>query len=140
MKSILITGAYGQLGESCSHYLKNNYKLILSGIAPLNNSIKLDITDQQSVNNFLEKNNPDIIINLAAFTDVDKCELEEKKAYEINFNGVKNLCKNFSGHFIQISTDYVFDGMNGPYNEDDKTNPLSIYGKTKLEGENLLRS
>ena len=54
MKSILITGAYGQLGESCSHYLKNNYKLILSGIAPLNNSIKLDITDQQSVNNFLE--------------------------------------------------------------------------------------
>ena len=138
MKSILITGAYGQLGESCSHYLKNNYKLILSGIAPLNNSIKLDITDQQSVNNFLEKNNPDIIINLAAFTDVDKCELEEKKAYEINFNGVKNLCKNFSGHFIQISTDYVFDGMNGPYNEDDKTNPISIYGKTKLDAENWL--
>ena len=112
------------MGESCSHYLKNNYKLILSGIAPLANSIKLDITDQQSVNNFLEKNNPDVIINLAAFTDVDKCELEEKKAYEINFNGVKNLCKNFSGHFIQISTDYVFDGMNGPYNEDDKTNPM----------------
>ena len=83
MKSILITGAYGQLGESCSHYLKNNYKLILSGVAPLNNSIKLDITDQQSVNNFLEKNNPDVIINLAAFTDVDKCELEVKKAYEI---------------------------------------------------------
>ena len=138
MKSILITGAYGQLGESCSHYLKNNYKLILSGIAPLNNSIKLDITDQQSVNNFLEKNNPDVIINLAAFTDVDKCELEEKKAYEINFNGVKNLCKNFSGHFIQISTDYVFDGMNGPYNEDDKTNPISIYGKTKLDAENWL--
>ena len=138
MKSILITGAYGQLGESCSHYLKNNYKLILSGIAPLNNSIKLDITDQQSVNNFLEKNNPDVIINLAAFTDVDKCELEEKKAYEINFNGVKNLCKNFSGHFIQISTDYVFDGMNGPYNEDDKTNPKSIYGKTKLDAENWL--
>ena len=63
MKSILITGAYGQLGESCSHHLKNNYKLILSGITPLNNGIKLDITDQQSVNNFLEKNNPDVIIN-----------------------------------------------------------------------------
>ena len=64
MKSILITGAYGQLGESCSHYLKNNYKLILSGIAPLNNGIKLDITHQKSVNNFLEKNKYLIFIDL----------------------------------------------------------------------------
>ena len=95
MKSILITGAYGQLGESCSHHLKNNYKLILSAISPLKNGIKLDITDQQSINNILEENNPDIIINLAALTDVDKCELEEKNAYRINFDGVKNLCKDF---------------------------------------------
>ena len=138
MKSILITGAYGQLGESCSHHLKNNYKLILSAISPLKNGIKLDVTDQQSINNILEENNPDIIINLAALTDVDKCELEEKNAYRINFDGVKNLCKDFSGHFIQISTDYVFDGMNGPYSENDRTNPISVYGKTKLDAENWL--
>ena len=60
------------------------------------------------------------------------------KKKDINFSGVKNLCRDFSGHFIQISTDYVFDGKSGPYSEEDEPNPKSVYGKTKLFADNWL--
>jgi dTDP-4-dehydrorhamnose reductase len=81
---------------------------------------------------------PDVILNLAALTDVDGCELDPQKAKDINVSGVKNLCRGFSGHFIQISTDYVFDGESGPYSEEDQPNPQSVYGKTKLSADNWL--
>ena len=138
MKSVLITGAFGQLGKSCSELLKNNFELILSGIHPSDSGIKLDVIEQKSVKTVLDKKSPDTIVNLAALTDVDQCEVDIENAYRINVDGVKNLCKHFTGHFIQISTDYVFDGKSGPYSENDKTNPISIYGKTKLEAENWL--
>ena len=80
-----------------------------------------------------------MVLNLAAMTDVDGCERDKLAAKKINFEGVKYLCENFSGHFIQLSTDYVFDGMSGPYNELDDVNPISHYGKTKLDAENWLK-
>ena len=81
---------------------------------------------------------PDLILNLAAMTNVDGCETNPKMAEAINVGGVKNLCKNFEGHFIQISTDYVFDGTDGPYEEDGETNPISVYGQTKLAADKWL--
>ena len=138
MKSVLITGAFGQLGKSCSELLKNNFELILSGIHPSDSGIKLDVIEQKSVKTVLDKKSPDTIVNLAALTDVDQCEVDIENAYRINVDGVKNLCKHFTGHFIQISTDYVFDGKSGPYSENDKTNPINIYGQSKLKGENVI--
>ena len=138
MKTLLITGAYGQLGDACVKYLKNIYKITLSGVSPSDGGVHLDIRSKSSIKKVLSDIDPDVILNLAALTDVDGCELDPQKAKDINFSGVKNLCRDFSGHFIQISTDYVFDGKSGPYSEEDEPNPKSVYGKTKLFADNWL--
>ena len=144
-KSILVTGASGQLGNSVIKQLYGKYKTLVTDIS-INKSNGsnivfeiLDITDFEQIKNTIANFNPDVIINLAAFTDVDGCELNPKKAYLLNAKSVEMLSNNFDGQFIQISTDYVFDGYSGPYSEDDDTSPLSIYGKTKLEAEKILR-
>ena len=138
MKTLLITGAYGQLGDACVKYLKNNYNITLSGVSPSDGGVHLDIRSKSSIKKVLSDIDPDVILNLAALTDVDGCELDPQQAKDINFSGVKNLCRDFSGHFIQISTDYVFDGKSGPYSEEDEPNPKSVYGKTKLFADNWL--
>ena len=144
-KKILITGASGQLGNSVLNQLYGKYVLLATDIN-INkfNTLKipftvLDITDFEQIKSTLSNFNPDVIINLAAFTDVDECELNSDKAYLLNTKSVEMLSDNFDGQFIQISTDYIFDGHNGPYSENDNTNPLSIYGKTKLEAEKILQ-
>ena len=81
---------------------------------------------------------PDVIINLAALTNVDLCESNPRLAHAINFQGVKNLVNTFKGSIIHISTDYVFDGKLGQYKENDIPNPINVYGFTKLEAEKLL--
>ena len=138
MKTLLITGAYGQLGDACVKFLKNNYNITLSGVSPSDGGVHLDIRSKSSIKKVLSDIDPDVILNLAALTDVDGCELDPQQAKDINFSGVKNLCRDFSGHFIQISTDYVFDGKSGPYSEEDEPNPKSVYGKTKLFADNWL--
>lgn len=138
MKTLLITGAYGQLGDACVKFLKNNYNITLSGVSPSDGGVHLDIRSKSSIKKVLSDIDPDVILNLAALTDVDGCELDPQQAKDINFSGVKNLCRDFNGHFIQISTDYVFDGKSGPYSEEDEPNPKSVYGKTKLFADNWL--
>ena len=144
-KKILITGASGQLGNSVLSQLYGKYELLATDINSNNiNTLNipiaiLDITNIEQIKSTLSNFNPNVIINLAAFTDVDACELDPDKAYLLNTKSVEMLLDNFAGQFIQISTDYVFDGNNGPYNEDDKTNPISVYGKTKLEAEEVLQ-
>ena len=138
MITLLITGAYGQLGDACVKFLKNNYNITLSGVSPSDGGVHLDIRSKSSIKKVLSDIDPDVILNLAALTDVDGCELDPQQAKDINFSGVKNLCRDFSGHFIQISTDYVFDGKSGPYSEEDEPNPKSVYGKTKLFADNWL--
>lgn len=145
-KRILITGTSGQLGNSVLNQLFGKYELLATDIninesntlKPLPFSI-LDIADLEQIKSTLSIFNPDVIINLAALTDVDACELNPDKAYLLNTKSVEMLTNNFDGQFIQISTDYVFDGYNGPYSEEDKTDPLSIYGKTKLKAEKILQ-
>jgi len=104
----------------------------------------LDITREDTISGFLSTHAPDIIVNCAAFTNVDKCETESETAYNVNALGPKYLAtaaKECGARLIHISTDFVFDG-NGdrPYIEKDQTNPLSEYGRTKLEGERNIQS
>ncbi|WP_395046613.1 dTDP-4-dehydrorhamnose reductase [Flavobacterium sp.] len=132
---ILVTGASGQLGQAIQ-YIASNYadcEFIFAS------SQDLDITNQERVNHFFDTNKIDFCINAAAYTAVDKAESETEKAEAINVSGPKNLaiaCKNKKVKLIHISTDFVFDGSSSkPYLETDATNPLSVYGKTKLDGE-----
>ena len=122
----LITGSKGQLGTELSKLLPD---AICADIDVL------DITDEIAVKNFVHDNNVDVIINCAAYTAVDKAETDIELATKINVDGPKNLAKS-GAKVIHISTDYVFDGTgHKPYNPDEKTNPVSVYGKTKRAGE-----
>lgn len=133
MKKILITGGDGQLSKQLFLELSNNFEVISLSKKDLN------ITDKKNVKSILSKYNPEIVINSAAYTNVDGCETNSKLAYDVNANAINNFRDFFNGFFIQISTDYVFDGENGPYNESSKTNPLGIYGKSKFQGEEIVR-
>lgn len=136
---IVITGAKGQLGLELTKQLEieKKYKIIATDRNELN------IIDINSVNEFLLNNRPDVVINCAAHTAVDLCETDIENAYKINALGPRNLaiaCEKIGAKLVQVSTDYVFDG-NGmrPYREDDITCPNSIYGTSKLMGENFVR-
>jgi len=139
---ILITGAFGQLGHSLQSILskKSNYELICTGrkVKKGQEGISLDIRNQVALKELINTTAPDILINLAAMTNVDACELNPKLAGEINVAGLEHICDSFKGKIIHLSTDYVFDGTSGPYKEDDPLNPISIYGKTKLASEHIL--
>jgi len=103
---------------------------------------KLDITDVSEVKSVVMDFFPDEIINTAAFTNVDGAEKEKELAWKINVGGVKNIARYaqaIDAHIVHISTDYVFDGKNGPYSETDKPNPIGYYGRTKLASENELK-
>ena len=136
-QSILITGAKGQLGSELQQLipLYPQYRFFPTDIDTL------DLCDKNAINSFLEKNNINIIINCAAYTAVDKAEDEIDESFRINRDAVRNLAEAACGKakIIHISTDYVFDGSaNRPLRETDNTNPQSVYGKSKLEGEQVL--
>jgi len=98
----------------------------------------MDIRDFSNVSRILKSMDPDLVIHTAAFTDVDGCEKDRKKAYEVNVLGTRNIvhaCKENHLKLIFFSTDYIFDGEEGYYREEDKANPLNSYGKTKLQAE-----
>ena len=139
---ILITGAFGQLGHALQSVLskKSNYELICTGrkVKKGQEGIPLDIRNQVALKELINTTAPDILVNLAAMTNVDACELNPKLAGEINVAGMEHICDSFKGKIIHLSTDYVFDGTSGPYKEDDPLNPISIYGKTKLASEHIL--
>ena len=132
---ILITGSNGQLGSEFKA-LADGYPLYEFLYTDVN---ELNITDESSVNHFFELHNPDVIINCAAYTAVDKAETDKETAFLVNAVATGNLARAASecGAFmVHISTDYVYDGRNHiPYTETDKINPLSVYGKSKAAGE-----
>ena len=152
MKKILITGSNGLLGQKLIDlYLKNNdVKLIATarGINryPIDEGYEyaiMDITSFEQVQEVIKKYKPHCIINTAAMTNVDQCEEDMVGAENLNINAVSNLidaANQVDAHFIQLSTDFIFDGKAGPYKEDDEPNPLSFYGKTKLEAEKIIRA
>lgn len=134
---ILVTGSNGMLGHDLIDVLKDNHELILT------TSKTLDITDKDKVIEFIRENNPDIVINSAAYTDVDGCEENQDIAYAVNGDGVENLalgCREVDCPLVHVSTDYVFDGTaRNPIREDGKIGPISVYGKSKLKGEEAIQ-
>ena len=133
---ILITGSNGMLGHDLIEVLKDKNELIAT------TSKTLDITDKDNTIDFILKNKPDIVINSAAYTDVDGCEANQDLAYAVNGEGVKNLaiaCKEVNCPLVHVSTDYVFDGTAiEPIEEDSEIGPISVYGKSKLKGEEAI--
>lgn len=136
---VLVTGSRGQLGQS--------FQWISSQFPEINfnfyGSDELDITNENQVKSIFDKLKPDFCINCAAYTAVDKAEADQEKAFLINVKGSENLAiasKYNNTTLIHVSTDFVFDGSNtNPYLEIETTNPLGVYGKTKLDGEDIIK-
>ena len=131
-KKILVTGGKGQLASSFSSLFSDDYEIHSF------NKQDLDITNIDNVEKVINKVEPDVILNCAAMTDVDLCEINEDGCYEVNFKSINNFKNSFNGLFIQLSTDYVFNGNSGPYFENDNPNPINIYGRSKLNSEILV--
>jgi len=142
---ILITGSSGMLGTDLVNLLKSREASLEHNPEVIEAPHEvLDITLEDRVSDFIATHIPDIVVNCAAFTNVDKCETEREDAFSVNALGPKYLAaaaNKCGARVIQISTDFVFDGNgNRPYTEEDQTNPLSEYGRTKLEGERNIQS
>ena len=144
MKKILVTGCNGQLGRAIRKaYEQDEVTFINTDVAEGEGIIALDITKIEQVMELVLTEKPEVIINCAAHTNVDACEKQWDLAYQINAIGPRNLsiaANAVDAKLIHVSTDYVFEG-NGtvPYTEFDEPNPVSAYGKTKLEGEKFVK-
>ena len=152
MKKIVITGSNGLLGQTLVNLLlkePENYSVI--GLSIGNNRMNrndfqfynIDITNYDQLKQCISNIKPSVIINTAAMTNVDICELKQYECNLLNVQAVKHLaqiCDMFNIHLIQISTDFIFDGTEGTYKETDVPNPLSVYGHSKLKAENIIKS
>ena len=145
MKKLLVTGASGMLGSNIVLELKERYDIFGLYRSSLNPAVKkgfkIDLVDKDRVMALISEINPDFIIHCAELTDVDKCERDYSLAHRINAVATKNLAASIASRvrFIYVSTDSVFDGKKGNYNEDDRPCPLNNYAKSKLEGEDFVR-
>lgn len=152
MQKILITGSNGLLGQKLVELLSRciGYNLLLASKEERSvfgegmlTYVRMDLTQRQEIRNVVEEFEPEVIVNTAAITDVDKCETEKEATWRVNVTGVENLvqaAKLTGARLIHLSSDYVFDGKSGPYGELDRPNPINYYGKTKLASENVLRT
>lgn len=149
---ILITGANGLLGQKLVQRLgqKPQTEVLATGTGPCRilqlpanvSYASCDITSSQDVAQTLASFRPEVVIHSAAMTNVDTCELQPENCRKINVEATAGLlqhCEQWGCHFIFLSTDFIFDGKNGPYSEDAEPAPLSIYGQSKLDAENLVR-
>ncbi|MFI5220328.1 MAG: SDR family oxidoreductase [Bacteroidia bacterium] len=149
---ILVTGSNGLLGQKLVYGLRAIKDVELIATSKGKNRIseksgyvyeEMDITDKKAIGKIFEKHKPGCIINTAAMTNVDACELNKDECLKLNVEAVKHIsiaCKKYNTHFIHLSTDFVFDGENGPYKEDDVPNPQSFYASSKLESEIVVQS
>jgi dTDP-4-dehydrorhamnose reductase len=149
---ILITGSNGLLGQKLLHKLRKDSSVRLIATSKGENRVSskegytyfdLDITNNDAIAKLISIEKPQVVINTAAMTNVDLCEDEKKDCDALNVEAVRYLadaCAMIDTHLIQISTDFIFDGENGPYKEEDKPNPLSYYGLSKLKSEQVLQA
>jgi len=157
MKTILITGSNGLLGQKLVYKLRNTNQVRCIATARGENRLvqkegyeyaSLDITNSNQVKEVFAKYLPDVIINTAAMTNVDACESDREGAKLLNTESVryqiialeelKTKHSDYNPHFIHLSTDFIFDGTHGPLDENEKPNPLSYYAETKLEAEKIV--
>ncbi|CUU07378.1 dTDP-4-dehydrorhamnose reductase [Candidatus Thermokryptus mobilis] len=148
---VMITGCHGLLGQRVLKvFLKSTSAEILATAKEPRTFLEaegfdytmLDITNRSDVKNLVVYFNPDVIVNTAAYTNVDGCELNRELAWRVNVEGVRNLvhsARRVDAKLIHISTDYIFDGKNGPYDENAIPNPINYYGRTKLASENEIK-
>jgi dTDP-4-dehydrorhamnose reductase len=149
-KKILITGANGLLGQKLIDlYLAHpDKKIIATGVGPCRHPEKdrityfeMDITDRQQVNEVFDRSNPDAVIHTAAMTNVDACESDKAGCDALNVTAVEYIaeaCNRCQADLVHISTDFIFDGTEGPLDEEAVPNPLSYYGWSKLKGERIV--
>ena len=149
---LLITGSNGLLGQKLIKLLFDNKKVELLATSRGENKLAelypqvpfqhMDITKAEDVNRVFADFKPTHVINTAAQTNVDICESEREAAYEMNATSVQNLvnaCEEFGTHLTHVSTDFIFDGEAGPYDEEAKPNPVNYYGETKLAAEEIVQ-
>lgn len=134
---VLVFGARGMLGKDLVPALSVKHQVLARDIEDLN------IADQQRVQKEIETLRPQVVVNAAAYTDVDGCEAKRELAFSVNAEGARNIaagCTVSNAKMIHLSTDYVFDGTSpAPYREEDSPNPLNVYGASKLQGERQIR-
>ena len=147
---ILITGSNGLLGQKLVAALRSDQgiKLIATSRGEDRTPepdgylyLPLDCADEAAVHRAFDETHPDVVIHTAAMTNVDACELDPVNCHLQNVVATKHLveaAKNIDAHFIFLSTDFIFDGEAGPYNEEDEPHPLSIYGHSKLDAERIV--
>lgn len=147
---ILVTGSNGLLGQKITDLLSINshYELIASSKGANRHPSKLhyvyeemDVTDYNDLERVISQHQPNAIIHTAAMTNVDQCETEKEACIKLNVTAVEHLIKlaeKYNFYLVHLSTDFVFDGEDGPYKENDEANPLSYYGQSKLDAEKLL--
>jgi dTDP-4-dehydrorhamnose reductase len=148
-KRILVVGSNGMLGQRTISFFAKFQDFEILGCSveekPVKNNYEYcccDLTKRENVKKIIYDFYPDFIINAAAFTNVDLSEIERETAWKVNVKGVEYLAETarvLDSHLIHISSDYIFDGSNGPYAENAKPNPLGYYGRTKLASENALK-
>jgi len=150
MQKILITGSNGLLGQKLVYKLLSEKTHEIIATARGENRLKvkegykfvsLDITNEQDVNEVISSIKPDVVINTAAMTNVDQCETEMDMADLLNVQAVQfivNACIRNKAFLVHLSTDFIFDGVDGPYKETAEANPLSFYGMTKLKAEQII--
>lgn len=148
---VLITGANGMLGQELVATMSKNpmYDVLATGRDPVprysggaGGYAPLDITDAEQMNRLFQDFTPDVVVNCAAMTQVDECEEKRDLCWQINADAVENIaraCKSIGSRLVQVSTDFVFDGEDGPYNEKARPLPLNYYGRSKQAGENAAR-
>lgn len=149
-KRILIVGSNGKLGTGLARFFSQNIEceLLCAGSAEKSYTggveyEQIDITKKNSIKTLFHKFFPDIVINAAGFTNVDLCEKQKELSWNVNVKGTESLAVSswaIDAHMIHISSDYIFDGKEGPYTEEDIPHPISYYGRTKLAAENALRT
>lgn len=145
-KKVVVTGANGLLGQKVVEAFAPHFTVVATGYEPepvfgvdAVKYLPLDITDYTGTKHFLSETNPDIVVNCAAYTNVDKAEQEKDLARKINAAAVRKMAqvlRRLKAKFVHISTDYIFDGTDGPYDESQRPSPVNYYGQTKWEAEN----
>jgi len=151
MKRVLVTGSNGLLGQKITQQILRRPEVELIATSRGANKYPveegyiyetMDILDKDQMAIILERHRPDVVIHTAAITNVDVCHTNHETCWETNVDATAtliSLCEKMGIHFIYVSTDFVFDGLNGPYKEDDSANPVSYYGDSKLAAENLTK-
>lgn len=147
-RRVLVTGAAGLLARKLFYLMAGCFEVLAVDIDKSPDIVSenfhpLDITDKEGLFELIREVVPSIVVHTAAFTNVDGCETERELAWRVNVEGTANVaqaCREVRAKLIHLSSDYIFDGKEGPYSEDDQPNPISYYGLTKWESEREVRS